>query len=264
MDDKSVQQLWGIVTRVERLIPRGRILVIASRGHQAEAQAQQVTARPFGANQDVQGFTTQALTHLDCVYNLAVWISGDTGEAEDLLQETYRQAVRSFHGLQPATNYRVWLLSILRHIYINRYQQKGQGSEGVEWEKINRAYKSMIEQGGSTADLFSQLTDHEIATVLKELPEEYRTAIVLVDIEKLSYEEASEVMACSLEVIRSRLSRGRRMLQGALQNSVRERDLKKGSPALNSWVTFRTRIVDATLSFLNRATRHSYTQNGEG
>ena len=216
----------------------------------ATGLTEQGAARPFRANQDLQGFTTQALPHLDCVYTLAVWISSDTSEAEDLLQETYRQAVRSFHALQPATNCKVWLLSILRHLYLNRYQQKSQGSEGVAWEKINQAYKSMIEQGGSATELFSQLTDHEIATVLKELPEEYRTAIVLVDIEKLSYEAATAVMACSLEVIRSRLSRGRRMLQVALQNYVRERDLNIGSPALNSWVTFRTRMTHATLSFL--------------
>lgn len=170
----------------------------------------------------MQEFTTQALTHLDCVYNFAVYTSRDPREAEDLVLETYLQAVRSFHGLQPATTCRVWLLSILRSTYINRYQQKGQGSEGGAWKKMNQAYQSMRGQGGTAAALFSQLTDHEITTVLQGLPEEYRTALVLVDIQKLSYEEATEVMGCSIEALRSRLSRGRRMLQVALQNYVRE------------------------------------------
>lgn len=182
---------------------------------------EQGTSHPFRTNQDIQEFTTQALTHLDCLYNFAIYTGRDTREAEDLILETYRQAVRSFHGLQPATNRKVWLLSILRSMYLNRYQQTSSGSESVAWEQIRQAYQSMREQGESAAALLSQLTDHDIATVLQGLPEEYRTAIVLVDIQKLSYEEATEVMACSVAALRLRLSRGRRLFQVALQNYVR-------------------------------------------
>lgn len=182
---------------------------------------EQGTPHSFGANQDRQAFTTQALTHLDWLYNFAVYTSRDPREAEDLILETYRQAVRSFHGLQPATNRRVWLLSILRSMYLNRYQQTSSGSESAAWEQIRQAYQSMRERGESAAALLSQLTDHDIVTILQGLPEEYRTAIVLVDIQKLSYEEATEVMACSVAVLRVRLSRGRRMFQVAVQEYVR-------------------------------------------
>jgi RNA polymerase sigma-70 factor (ECF subfamily) len=178
--------------------------------------ADQVKAHPFGANQNVHGFATRALTHLDAVYNLAVWISRDAFEAEGLSQETYLRASRSFDKLQPGTNCRAWLLSLLRHIYINRCRQKSQGPEVVDWEKIDQAYDSIVEQGERAEELFSELTDHEVEKALKGLPEEYRTAIVLVDIERLSYEEATEVMECSIGTIRSRVSRGRRMWQVAL------------------------------------------------
>lgn len=177
--------------------------------------------RSFGVNQDRQAFITQALTHLDCLYNFAVYTDRDAREVEGLILETYRRAVRSFHGLQPAMNCRVWLLSILRSMYLNRYQQTGSGSESVEWEQIRQAYQSMRERGESAAALLSQLTDYDVVTILQGLPEEYRTAIVLVDIQKLSYEEATEVMTCSLAALRVRLSRGRRMLQVAVQEYVR-------------------------------------------
>jgi RNA polymerase sigma-70 factor (ECF subfamily) len=190
----------------------------------ATVLAAQGTTHPFRTNQDRQEFTTQALTHLDCLYTFAVYTGRDTREAEDLILETYRQAVRSFHGLQPATNRRVWLLSILRSLYRNRYQQTGHGSESVAWKQIRQVYQSMRERGENAAALLSQLADRDIATVLQGLPEKYRTAIVLVDIQKLSYEEATEVMACSVAALRVRLSRGRRMFQVAVQKYARERD----------------------------------------
>lgn len=194
----------------------------------------QRTQHPLWTNQDRQEFTTQALTHLECLYTFAVYTGRSTREVEGLILETYRHAVRTFHGLQPAMNCRVWLLSILRSTYNTRYQQTGSGSESGEWEQIRQAYLSLREQGESAAALSSQLTDHDIARVLQGLPEEYRTAIVLVDIQKLSYEEATEVMACSVAALRVRLSRGRRMFQVALQKYVREKDRQRGAPAHNS------------------------------
>ncbi len=94
----------------------------------------------------------------------------------------------------------------------------------MDWEKIDQVYESMVEHGekaeeGSPEGLFfSKPMDQEVEEALKELPEEYRTAIVLEDIEELSYEEAAKVMECAIGTIRSRVSRGRRLLQVALRN----------------------------------------------
>ena len=103
----------------------------------------------------------------------------------------------------------------------------------MDWEKIDQVYESIIEQGERAESdnpeilLISQLMDEEVEEALKKLPEEYRTALVLVDIEELSYEEAAKVMKCAIGTIRSRVSRGRRMLQVELRDYALKRGLIK-------------------------------------
>jgi len=138
-----------------------------------------------------------------------------------LVQETYLRAFRFFDKFQPGTHCRAWLLSILRNIFINRYRQRRQEPEIIDWEKVDQLYESLVEQGERV-----EMGD-EVETALRELPEEYRTAIVLVDIEDLSYEEATKVMECAIGTIRARISRGRRLLQVALRNYAMERGLIK-------------------------------------
>ncbi len=181
-------------------------------------------------------FEQVALPQLSHLYTSAFYLTKDRAEAEDLVQETYLRAFRFFSKFQPGTNCRAWLLSILRNLFINRYQQKKKEAERVDWEKIDQVYESMIEQGEKAERaerdnpetlLISQLMDEEVEEALKKLPEEYRTAIVLVDIEELSYEEAAKVMDCAIGTIRSRVSRGRRMLQVALRDYALKRGLIK-------------------------------------
>ena len=178
-------------------------------------------------------FERVALPQLSHLYTSAFYLTKDKTEAEDLIQETYLRALRFFHKFQPGTNCRAWLLSILRNLFINRYQQKKREAETVDWEKIDQVYDSMVELGEKAERdnpeglLISELMDEGVEKALRKLPEEYRTAIVLVDIEELSYEEAAKVMACAIGTIRSRVSRGRRMLQVALRDYALERGLIK-------------------------------------
>jgi len=178
-------------------------------------------------------FERVALPHLSHLYTSAFYLTKDTSEAEDLVQETYLRAFRFFHKFQPETNCRAWLLSILRNLFINRYRQKQREPQTLDWEKIDEVYESIMERGekkerGNPENLFvSQLLDEEVEKALRELPEEFRTAIVLVDIEELSYEEAAMVMDCAKGTIRSRVSRGRRMLQVALRDYALKRGLIK-------------------------------------
>jgi RNA polymerase sigma-70 factor (ECF subfamily) len=178
-------------------------------------------------------FERVALPQLSHIYTSAFYLTRDKTEAEDLVQETYLRAFRFFNKFQPGTNCRAWLLSILRNLFINRYQQKKREPESVDWEKIDQGYESIVEQGEKAERnnpeglLISRLMDEEVERALRELPEEYRTAIVLVDIEELSYEEAAKVMECAIGTVRSRVSRGRRMLQVALRNYALERGLIK-------------------------------------
>jgi len=168
-------------------------------------------------------FERVALAQLSYLYTSAFYLTKDRADAEDLVQETYLRAFRFFDKFQPGTNFRAWFLSILQNLFINCYRQKRREAPTVEWEKTDDVYESMVEQdenlgGGNPEHHFvSQMMDDEVEKALRGLPEEFRTAIVLVDIEELTYEEAANVMECPLGTFRSRVSRGRRMLQVALK-----------------------------------------------
>ncbi len=176
-------------------------------------------------------FSRVALPELSHLYTAASYLTKNDTEAKNLVQEAYLRAFRFFDKFQPGTNCRAWLLSILRNLFINRYRQKRQDSEIIDWEKIDQVYDSMVEQGEKAERdnpegfLISQLMDEEVEKALRELPEEYRTAIVLVDIEELSDEEAAKVMECAIGTIRARISRGRRLLQVVLRDYAMERGL---------------------------------------
>lgn len=178
-------------------------------------------------------FEQAALLHLSALYTAAFYFTRNEAEAEDLVQETCLRAFRFFHKFQPGTNCRAWLLSILRNVFINRYRQKRREPEMIDWEKIDQVYESIVvqhvdaEKSSPEQLLFSQLMDHEVQEALKALPEEFRTAIILVDIEELSYEEAAKVMECPVGTVRSRVSRGRRMLQVALKDYALRRGVIK-------------------------------------
>lgn len=176
-------------------------------------------------------FQEVALPLLDHIYRAACYLTKDKSQAEDLVQETYLRAFQYFGQFEPGTNCKAWLLTILRNLFISQYQQKKRQPEGVNWEQVESAYESLIARSsnGEKSDpeslLFSRVLDHEIEQALKEIPEEFRTAIILVDIEELSYEEAARVMACPAGTVRSRLSRGRRLLQVALREYAKERGI---------------------------------------
>ena len=178
-------------------------------------------------------FERIAIPHLNYIYTAAFYLTRDQHEAEDLVQETYLRAYRFFYKFQPGTNCRAWLLSIQRHLFINRYRQKNREPEFVNWEKVDQDYQSIVferEHGEkfNPEDLFcSKLMGPEVEGALKELPEEFRVAITLVDIEELSYDEAARAMDCPVGTVRSRLSRGRRLLQVALRDYAQEKGLSK-------------------------------------
>jgi RNA polymerase sigma-70 factor (ECF subfamily) len=178
-----------------------------------------------------EDFEKIAVPHLSHIYTAALYLTKNEREAEDLVQETYLRAYRFFHKFEPGTNCRAWLLSIQRHLFINRYKQRKREPELVDWERIDQEYDAMVmaqDEKYNPETLFcSHVLDRELEQALKELPEEFRTAIILVDIEELSYEEAAKVMECPVGTVRSRLSRGRRLLQVSLRGYALEKGLVK-------------------------------------
>ena len=194
------------------------------------SQSKLFTAFLYGKNARKADFERAAIPHLSSLYTAALYLTKDEHEAEDLVQETYLRAYRFFHKFEPDTNCRAWLLSIQRHLFINRYRQIKKQPEFLDWEKIDQDYKLFAlsqENTEKTNPVRCDGTGPEVEKALRELPEEFRTAIVLVDIEELTYEEAEKIMECPIGTVRSRLSRGRRLLQLALRDYALERGLKR-------------------------------------
>lgn len=169
-------------------------------------------------------FETEALPHINSLYNVALSLTRDENDAHDLVQETFLRAYRFFHQFKRGTNCKAWLFRILRNTHINRYRKQSTRPSTVELEDLeNQAGSDDLSQQplNPRDELFQDLYDDEIQAALESLPEEFRTAILLSDIEGLSYQEIADVLEIPLGTVRSRLSRGRRMLEKRLAGYAR-------------------------------------------
>ena len=163
-------------------------------------------------------FERLSLSQLPCLYTCAVYLTKDSDIAEDLVKDTYLQAYRRFNTYEASANCRVWLLSIVRKIFIHSYRKRIGKPEFIDWNKLDQDYGSMVTPQNLS---ISQFSDREVEEAVKKLPEEYRLALILVDIDELSYQEAARVMECSISRLRSGVSRARWMLQALLRSDVR-------------------------------------------
>ncbi|MGH7962484.1 MAG: sigma-70 family RNA polymerase sigma factor [Candidatus Binatia bacterium] len=195
-----------------------------------------MAANEMGGRDKHALFEQWALAHKDYIYTACLYLTRKREEAEDLFQETYLRAFRFFHQFTPGTNCRAWLLTIMHNAFKNRYPQLLRAGRTLELDGAVREYEQKrVTDGEAGRDdpaevLLSRLLDSEITTALKSLPEEYRSALLLVDIEELTYEEAAAVLGCPIGTVRSRLSRARRFLQAALSTYAQERGyIKKES-----------------------------------
>lgn len=187
---------------------------------------------PFSIEQQLAlkaEFERIALPERSFLYSVASNLTKREPKAEDLVQETYLRAYRFFYKFKPGSNCKAWLLSILRHTFINYYWRNKKEPERVDWEHIDQFYDFLVEQGviqlsDNPEELFiSRLMDDEVATALGKLPEDFRTAVVLVDVDEYSYEDAAKLMHCPIGTVRSRISRGRRLLQELLKDYALKR-----------------------------------------
>jgi RNA polymerase sigma-70 factor (ECF subfamily) len=166
---------------------------------------------------------------MDHLYSTALHLSRDPDQAADLLQETYLRAYRSWHQFTPGTNCKAWLLTILYNAFRNRYRADRSAPPLVELDEVAHvrdADPSVTIVADDPVDLLSmQVLDSDVEAALRALPQEYRTAVILVDVQELTYEEAAVVVGSPVGTIRSRLSRGRTLLQRALHAYAQERGL---------------------------------------
>jgi len=165
-------------------------------------------------------FEAEALPHMDVLYNFALRTTGNQDDAHDLLQETYLKAYRFWDKYEKGTNIRAWLFRIMKNSYINRYRKETKEPDKVDYEDIENFYNTIRAESTDPNDLqkqlYSNLLGDEVTKALQGLPDDFRTVVILCDIEGLTYEEIAEFVECPIGTVRSRLHRGRKLLQAEL------------------------------------------------
>ena len=173
-------------------------------------------------------FEEQALPYLDRLYSAALRYTRNPADAEDLVQEAIAKAYSSYHQFQQGTNLRAWLYRILHNTYINQYRKKQRRPQETLQDEIDDfSFYDAINQGGRSAEreVLEQLSDAEIKQALADLPETFRMAVYLADVEGFAYKEIAEIMDTPIGTVMSRLHRGRKALQKALADYARARGL---------------------------------------
>lgn len=179
-----------------------------------------------------ESFEREVMPHLDSIYSMALRLARNREDASDLVQDTILRAYRFFHQYTPGTNSRAWVLTILFNNFRNGYRKSGREQVSqTEDEFTERLEAESLAADQSRSDpeslAFANVMAPEVTAALDAIPEDFRVALLLVDVEELSYREVSDVLEVPVGTIKSRVSRGRSLLREALLSSVQKKGLKR-------------------------------------
>jgi len=180
-----------------------------------------------------QQFTEQAMEFMPSLYTAALRMTRNTADAEDLVQETYLKAYRAWDSFQQGTNLKAWLYRILTNTFINRYRSKKRRPDETDLDEIEDLYLyrrlgglEAAQTGRSAEDEVMDLfTETDVKAAIEALPENFRMAVLLADVEGFSYKEIAEILDIPIGTVMSRLHRGRKALQRALVDFGTQRGL---------------------------------------
>jgi RNA polymerase sigma-70 factor (ECF subfamily) len=172
-------------------------------------------------------FEKEALPHMPLLRNYANKMTMNELDADDLLQETYMRAFRFFNKFEKGTNCKAWLFRIMKNLFINNYRKNQKTPNKVDYDEIENFYEIIKSDRIDSADLqekvYNNLLDDEVTHALNSLQDDFKTVIILCDIEGLSYEEIAEFVQCPVGTVRSRLHRGRKLLQQKLNKYAKKK-----------------------------------------
>lgn len=161
-------------------------------------------------------FEREAVPHMDSLYNFALKMTGDSDDANDLIQETYLKAFRFWDKFEKGTNCKAWLFRIMKNTYINTYRKQTKEPDKVDYEDVENFYENIKPSSTDSAhlekDIYDNLLDDELSEAITSLPEDFRTVVILCDIEGYTYDEIANFIDCPVGTVRSRLHRARKML----------------------------------------------------